>query len=736
MSGRYPVCAAILGIVLSLAACSGGSARSTDDPTRSPSASSTSSAVSPQTPVPAGQLRLSTRERVPAETVRANGVPMGYGLQRDGTLLVVWADELPGAYDEEDTENTLCHRAFLLQPPTGEATVGPLPDGNCWANPVTSVRSGFVIDGRAPSVVRPDGSVERFRAVPAGVLRRGDLAGSSALGRLQVLRPRSATMFTLHTDPDIQPRLLADGTIWGHAALLPNNVTSATAVWSRDARSWRRFTVDTGTAEDWGTCCYEFGIAAAGARVAAWACGDMGSSGVCGDKLAITTNAGDTWTTLDGQDRPFTVGAGFASGGTLAIMPSSCMRRRFCRTLWRSTNQDWTRFEKVDLPRGLEGVRAEDGGFSGSIQRMRSITIVRIDETGVVHELPAIMDPPPLPAPAWTETPLSTEDEVVQKAFEIEPVIGSGDGSLLLGHYHDANDGGGGQQLLRIVRPDGLVKAYLAGREVPTQGVAAGFLALDDYLGVSPYVDSSGQTAPVNVAETPVTSAVGDTAIVLSGGRRLALFRASDQTIFPLPGPSLRRGQGISGAALDAQGTLWALVGASIQWSVDNGATWRGHDLDPHGHFDPEDDSYALVVAGGTVVVYDWSGLGMSPYSGKIAFTTDQGRNWRMLTRPRGFTRANVHVLADGRILLGPQAGRYWRARSARNSGFEAIDAGPIQALVVAGESVYGLPYDGYIDQRVLPADRGVVWVSRDNADTWVVATRCPGDVSCAAAAQ
>jgi photosystem II stability/assembly factor-like uncharacterized protein len=722
LSGRCSVCAAILGIVIGLAGCTEGASRSTDRPTRSPSTTAStpsqhSAASAPQTPVPASQLRLVTRERVPAETLRANGIPIGYGLQRDGTLLVVWGDAL--ADDDYYADEPRCRRAYLLQPPTGAATIGPLPDGGCWTNPVTSARSGFVIDGHTPSLVRPDGSVERFRSVSERVLRGGDLAGASRLGRLQVFQPSSATMFTLSVDRDISPRLLSGGKVWGHARLPANGVTSATAVWSRDARSWGRFSFDTGTREDWGTCCYFFEIAAAGPRAAAWACGDVASGGVCGDRLAITTNAGDTWTTMDPRERPFArIGAGVASGDTLVITPS-----RMRHSVWRSTNDEWTRFAQVDLPRGAREVRAEDGGFSASIQKgPKGITmILRIDETGVVHKL-SISDPPPLPAPSQTGTPLSKESEFVQKASGVDPVLGSQDGSLLLAHYRDDEESLGGQ-LLRIVRPDGLVRAYFSG-DVPTQGVGAGFLVLDGPVDDASYVDSAGETHRVDVVPAPFTPESGDTALALPGGRKLAVFRASDQTIHPLPGPSLRRRQWISAAALDAQGTLWVMVGGSVRWSLDNGATWRRRDLDPVHRFNPDEDFFDMVVAGGTTVVYDTSGLGVTPHSGKITFTTDQGRNWRTLARPRGFTGTRMHVLADGRILLGPQAGQYWRAASARNSGFEMIDAGPIVSLVVAGESVYALPYGESIGPGVTPADRGLVWVSRDNANTWVVATR------------
>ena len=48
-------------------------------------------------------------------------------------------------------------------------------------------------------------------------------------------------------------------------------------------------------------------------------------------------------------------------------------------------------------------------------------------------------------------------------------------------------------------------------------------------------------------------------------------------------------------------------------------------------------------------------------------------------------------MLPDGRALLGPYNGQLWRGTDARNTEFDALDAGPITTVLSAGARLYGL---------------------------------------------
>jgi hypothetical protein len=95
--------------------------------------------------------------------------------------------------------------------------------------------------------------------------------------------------------------------------------------------------------------------------------------------------------------------------------------------------------------------------------------------------------------------------------------------------------------------------------------------------------------------------------------------------------------------------------------------------------------------------------------------TDDLGASWqRIRSLPDTVAGGNIETTAflpDGRLILGPADGALWRATDTTNLHYEAIDAGPIETIISAGDLLYGMGdrYDPGSD----------VWVSTDAGSTW-----------------
>jgi hypothetical protein len=216
---------------------------------------------------------------------------------------------------------------------------------------VTATPAGFVVTGARLTFIRPDGNPGLFHNAPARPVEPGDIGLGSREGPLRVLRPGNLTSYTPRV-PGVRLRALSNGILWGNNTMTPGTpAPTATVVWSRDGRSWRQYTHDSGNLQDFGSCCYFFEVTAAGNHAAAWACGDVASGGVCGRRLAVTRNAGGSWTVLASAERPFpTINAGVAAGSTLMLTPG---RSRHGRIVWRSTEDlDTLRAARAPTRRG------------------------------------------------------------------------------------------------------------------------------------------------------------------------------------------------------------------------------------------------------------------------------------------------------------------------------------------------------------------------------------------------
>ncbi len=100
-----------------------------------------------------------------------------------------------------------------------------------------------------------------------------------------------------------------------------------------------------------------------------------GVTAVRAGTLAVSTDAGASWTTLSGADLPFgTVDSMAAtSGGRLYVAEPD-------GTLWRSRNPGWTAFTRVTAASGVGVVAADD-----SVLVQDGARVVRVRDDGVVR---------------------------------------------------------------------------------------------------------------------------------------------------------------------------------------------------------------------------------------------------------------------------------------------------------------------------------------------------------------
>ena len=366
------------------------------------------------------------------------------------------------------------------------------------------------------------------------------------------------------------------------------------------------------------------------------------------------------------------------------------------RGFWRSTDDSWTTFAPLDLPRRAF-LHAEDGFASAVVSRRKELTILRLGADGQTSHRWTVRVPPG-PKPQNPD-------------YGYAGLVSSGDGAVVVRPDEQ-------RPVSRLVDSSGPVAS---GRWPPLIGVQQGFLQLNRKdPGASTLLTRTGRTRQTTVASMSDLRP-GDS--VLTTGRKVPYlfpttyrsqelwsFRPGDATFRDLPMPRGRR-DGLVDGVVDSRGRAWLVQGRSLWHSDDQGASWRREDL-PHRAW-PD----GMDVSGQRVL------LMLKSPAGDVARILDPEGRWHDVALPSTLPgNGDVWLLSDGRLLIGPVRGRFWRGTSSSNARFETIPSGPIAQMAPAGDLLYGIPLGPELSARTplpLTGDWGRVWVSEDSGSTW-----------------
>ncbi|MFS7879950.1 hypothetical protein ACEYXF_42440 [Streptomyces asiaticus] len=324
-----------------------------------------------------------------------------------------------------------------------------------------------------------------------------------------------------------------------------------------------------------------------------------------------------------------------------------------------------------------------------------------------------IEDPHPRPA------------DVIEAAGAPTDVARADGGSLLLA-YEASNvedDEGPAATAWRIVGPDGHTVAEHAehadAEEAPPafKGVRGGFARVPPGEGAEgAYVlDVRGKRHKTVITETPMRTRPGD--LLIAELEPTLVYRPATRTVAPpagAPDYAIR-------FAVDERGTAWSLD----QPLTDdpNRVVWQrdGHTLGSRAVPKP----YAggvLAARGGTAAL----SLTRGERVRGLLLTTDRGAHWRTVLTggipwrelKRGPESLVLESLADGRLLVGEEGGRYWLADDRANNAFHEVKTpAAFTSLTVDGTTLYGIA-DATTATYGLVKGEGL-WTSRDGGREW-----------------
>jgi hypothetical protein len=642
-----------------------------------------------------------------------------YGLLRDGTLLTVWLDS------NNMPEGRLARRAFRLEFPSGETRLGRLPPGEAeWyieSRTVATTQHGFVVSGRPPVLVTPTGDVREFNQARRGrgdrgqPIQAGDVLADAAPAWVRLLHPQTLTADVVPTGPEVIPLTTGGGVVFGSPdALTPTSSLGAPdpmRVASRTiGRPWSLFEV--GQLFDIEVAADTSASSPDASHAATWVCdegghGYGGDSRYCGSEgFAVTSNGGATWRSLERGERPFNgVDDAVAAGGQLYVdaWPGG---------FWRSTDSSWTSFAPVEPPARRVTLHADDGFVTMSDYTADALTVWRFDQGHVTDRHVVDLSGPHGRAPPSTGPRTAT-------------LVGNDDESA-------------------IVTPSGVqfARLFVDGSESASVSwprpiaAAPGFLLPDPvHAEESTYLKPSGERLATSISSEEATSTIEAGDVLVSTGSKVRFlfpatyrhqhlwrFRPADRTFHELPMPSGVHPEGALSTAVDTDGQALMAQGSRLWRSTNGGSTWLQTRLP--GRVAYQRPRLApLQVAGDDAVVVLFEGQLL-----RVLAITPHGIR-RLRLPPAWPIRGDVLLLADGRLLLGPSDGSFWRATTSANREFERIPAGPIAQVSVAGDLLYAIPLGPAFDNRTplpLDEDRDLVWVSRDDGDTWAPANTSP----------
>ncbi|WP_405812898.1 hypothetical protein OG241_01030 [Streptomyces sp. NBC_01390] len=327
-----------------------------------------------------------------------------------------------------------------------------------------------------------------------------------------------------------------------------------------------------------------------------------------------------------------------------------------------------------------------------------------------------IADPHPRPA------------DVIEMAGAPLGVSRADDGSLLLmyeaGNVED--DEGPAATAWRIVGPDGRTVAEHAehgdAEAVPPafKGTHAGFVRVPQPDGADAAegawtLDVRGKRHKAVVSGTPLRARPGD--VLLAEPERMLIYRPATRTVAPPAGVP----DGAVRLAVDERGTVWSLVQPLTD--APNRVVWQRDGRTVGSTAVPEPYlGGALAARGGIAALSLIQGEGVRG----LLLTTDTGRHWRKILAGgiawrdlrRGPDALVLELLADGRLLVGEEGGRYWLAADRTNSAFRELRTpANFTSLTVDGSTLYGIA-DATTSTYDLVKGEGL-WISRDSGREW-----------------
>ncbi|WP_240982166.1 hypothetical protein [Streptomyces sp. S3(2020)] len=324
-----------------------------------------------------------------------------------------------------------------------------------------------------------------------------------------------------------------------------------------------------------------------------------------------------------------------------------------------------------------------------------------------------IEDPHPRPA------------DVIEAAGAPTGVARAEDGSLLLSYdvRNVEDDEGPAAFAWRIVGPDGRTVAEHAehgdaeAARTAFKGVAGGFVRVPSGEGAEGayLLDVSGKRHKVVVTDTPTRTRPGD--IVLAEWEPTLVYRPATRTASPPAGVS----DAAIRLAVDERGTVWSLEQPLTD--EPNRLVWQRDGRTVGSKSAPKTDSGGVLVAGGGTAALS---LTQGEDALGLLVTTDDGEHWRTVLAggvpwkalKGGPVSLVLALLADGRLLVGEESGRYWLADDRTNRTFHKVRTpAAFTSLTVDGSTLYGVA-DATTATYDLVKGEGL-WVSHDGGREW-----------------
>jgi hypothetical protein len=172
---------------------------------------------------------------------------------------------------------------------------------------------------------------------------------------------------------------------------------------------------------------------------------------------------------------------------------------------------------------------------------------------------------------------------------------------------------------------------------------------------------------------------------------------------------------------MDERGTVWSLDQSLVEHPDCVVRQSRGRTLGSTSVLKP----YAggiLAARGGSAALALIRGEDVRG----VLLTTDGGGHWQTVLGggipwtglKRGPESLLLELLADGRLLVGEEGGRYWLADDRTNSAFHELKTpATFTSFTVAGTTLYGTA-DATTATYELVKDEGL-WISRDGGREW-----------------
>ncbi|WP_369166886.1 hypothetical protein AB5J49_02870 [Streptomyces sp. R28] len=315
--------------------------------------------------------------------------------------------------------------------------------------------------------------------------------------------------------------------------------------------------------------------------------------------------------------------------------------------------------------------------------------------------------------------------DVIEAAGAPAGVVRADDGSLLLtyeaGNVED--DEGSAASAWRIVGPDGRTVAEHAehtdaeATRATFTGVRGGFVQVPPGEGAEGAyaLDVRGKRHKVTNAETPLGTRPGD--ILLTQPEPTLIYRPATRTVASpagLPADAI-------GLAVDERGTAWSLTQPLTE---DPDRVVRQRDGRTLGSTTvPRPYAGGILAArGGTVALSLTRGEAVRG----LLVTTDDGGHWQTVLGggipfkdlKRGPESLVLELLADERLLVGEEGGRYWLADDPTNSAFHELKTpATFTSFAVDGTTLYGIA-DATTATYDLVKGEGL-WISGDDGHEW-----------------